>query len=305
MYNAVAVNTDTNLIAPGEAADAKATGDRIASVQSELEEYADIFTGDVDESVKNWLDEHPEATTTVQDGSLTEEKFSEELKKKKASYYNSITDLKNDPSLKSGMTAVTLGYYSKNDGGGATYVIRDLDSDVDNGGNIHALNNGKVAELLFTKKVSLRQFGADGNTATDETAIVQNAIDYVVSMGGGQVIFDAPILIDNTVYVNPGEDGAYLEITGITNTVSTGGTGMYYSGNNIIRNTAGDIFSINRDQNGRPFYNRQWSKFAARNLQIYVHNVANDVIAFHCVKDNNAIFENILFYGVDTSIKYD
>ena len=34
------------------------------------------------EDIQNWLDDHPEATTTVQDGSLTEAKFSNELKLK-------------------------------------------------------------------------------------------------------------------------------------------------------------------------------------------------------------------------------
>jgi len=36
----------------------------------------------VDEAVKDWLDDHPEATTTVQDGAITESKFTEELKLK-------------------------------------------------------------------------------------------------------------------------------------------------------------------------------------------------------------------------------
>lgn len=34
----------------------------------------------ISEQVQTWLDKHPEATTTVQDGALTEEKFSNELK---------------------------------------------------------------------------------------------------------------------------------------------------------------------------------------------------------------------------------
>ena len=38
--------------------------------------------GSVGEAVNTWLDEHPEATTTVQDGSLTEAKFSDALKLK-------------------------------------------------------------------------------------------------------------------------------------------------------------------------------------------------------------------------------
>ena len=43
----------------------------IYDAHQKLSEYEDIFTGDVDESVQNWLDEHPEATTTVQDNSIT------------------------------------------------------------------------------------------------------------------------------------------------------------------------------------------------------------------------------------------
>lgn len=41
-----------------------------------------ILGGSVQEAVDSWLDEHPEATTTVEDGSLTEQKFSENLKTK-------------------------------------------------------------------------------------------------------------------------------------------------------------------------------------------------------------------------------
>ena len=47
----------------------------ITDLKNNLEQYEDIFTGDVDESVQNWLDAHPEATTTVQDHSLTHEKL--------------------------------------------------------------------------------------------------------------------------------------------------------------------------------------------------------------------------------------
>lgn len=48
-------------------------------LKEQIQSYADIFTGNVDESVKNWLDVHPEATTTVQDGAITRKKFSEEV----------------------------------------------------------------------------------------------------------------------------------------------------------------------------------------------------------------------------------
>lgn len=50
-------------------ADLKQLADEIDAFQPEMQEY-----------VNNWLNEHPEATTTVEDGSLTESKFSTALR---------------------------------------------------------------------------------------------------------------------------------------------------------------------------------------------------------------------------------
>ena len=44
----------------------------------------------IGQQVNEWLNEHPEATTTVQNGSIDEVKFSDSLRKKKANYYNSV-----------------------------------------------------------------------------------------------------------------------------------------------------------------------------------------------------------------------
>ena len=79
VYNAVAVDTDTTLSISGKAADAKKTGDEIEQIKEELSEYEGVFTANVDESVQNWLDEHPEATTTVQDGSITQTKINSDF----------------------------------------------------------------------------------------------------------------------------------------------------------------------------------------------------------------------------------
>lgn len=53
-----------------------------SSIKEDLSEYEGIFTADVDESVQNWMDEHPEATTTVQDGSISEAKLTSALSQK-------------------------------------------------------------------------------------------------------------------------------------------------------------------------------------------------------------------------------
>lgn len=59
----------------------------VSQLKSTLSEYESIFTGDVDESVQNWLDSHPEATTTVQNGTITEAKLADSLKLKTINGY--------------------------------------------------------------------------------------------------------------------------------------------------------------------------------------------------------------------------
>lgn len=69
------IQTDTTLSVAGIAADAKATGDAIFEIKDDLNEAIEEFAVSTQEAVDNWLTEHPEATTTVQDGSLTYKKL--------------------------------------------------------------------------------------------------------------------------------------------------------------------------------------------------------------------------------------
>lgn len=85
---------------------------------------------------------------------------------KKPYYYNTVADMKADIKLKAGDMAITLGYYEKNDGGGAKYIIRiKVESDVDDGGSIHFISNNLVAELINKNTFNAEIFGAygDGN----------------------------------------------------------------------------------------------------------------------------------------------
>ena len=70
---------DSTLTLPGKAADAKATG---AAIDTERKRIDVLNEGGlnlkdevIDTSIKAWLTEHPEATTTVQDGAITEPKI--------------------------------------------------------------------------------------------------------------------------------------------------------------------------------------------------------------------------------------
>lgn len=51
------------------------------------EEIEALFAEGIAEAVSTWMDEHPEASSTVEDGSLTEAKFSDQLKQKTINNY--------------------------------------------------------------------------------------------------------------------------------------------------------------------------------------------------------------------------
>jgi hypothetical protein len=72
---------------------------------------------------------------------------------KKPYYYNTIAEMKADIKLKAGDMAITLGYYSANDGGKAEYKIRNKNNnEVETKGLNIFLNNNLVAELIPENK---------------------------------------------------------------------------------------------------------------------------------------------------------
>ena len=74
---------DPTLSLSGKAADAKATGDALDTERKRIDVLNDgglnLKDEVIDTSIKAWLTEHPEATTTVQDGAITEKKINAEF----------------------------------------------------------------------------------------------------------------------------------------------------------------------------------------------------------------------------------
>lgn len=172
-------------------ADMDATKEEVAAQIARIDAIKDQIEGAVEGTLINDNTESNIFTYSSQ-------KINTELRKK-ATYYDSVASMKADSSLKDSSIAVTLGYYSENDGGGATYLIRSKQSgDEDDGGSIHELNGGQlVAELIIEEYVTPEMFGAVGDRVHDDTEAIQTALT-----SGKKVILTNKYLISSTLLID-------------------------------------------------------------------------------------------------------
>lgn len=174
LEEAITQNPGSTVVDPtfsisGAAAESKAVG----KLRDDLNKYADIFTGDVDESVKNWLKVHPEATTTVEDGSLTLPKFKEgELPFVTPEQFGAKGD---------GITDDTTAWQSAVDSG---YNVRATKKNY-KCGQIDVTNNIDIdcngADFICTSSKLFNCGGALIKTLTNESNYVARQKDYEIS----------------------------------------------------------------------------------------------------------------------------
>lgn len=151
----------------------------IALMEEYLNNIDTNFALKIKTSITDYLNAHPELTTTVKDGAITEAKFADVLKLKKASFYRNVAEMIADTSLKPGMTAVVLGYYEPNDGGAAEYYIGEsgnitLDAFHLSGPANNIIEHYK-AQIVIKPQMNVECFGAKGDGTSDDSSAIEAA----------------------------------------------------------------------------------------------------------------------------------
>lgn len=144
---------------------------------NKLQEFINSTTETIVDTVNTWLDDHPEATTTVLDGSITFQKLHETVAdsiKISAKNYTNVASMK-AADLEVGMFAHTAGYYNSNDTGEAYYEIVE---DAPEGYLFEELNNGLYAKLIHGTHINPAQVGAVLDGSTDDTAKIREALNH-------------------------------------------------------------------------------------------------------------------------------
>lgn len=110
--------------------------------------------------------------------------------------YDTVSDMKNDSSLKIGMTAKTNGFYSVNDNGGALYTI--VENETANEMDIISLSNGYFAKLIVeSETINPAKLGAKFSSDSDDSPYIQRA----VTLGNVKFPYRKSIYIGNTVSI--------------------------------------------------------------------------------------------------------
>ena len=148
--------------------------DSLNILGTQVEGITDWFDDlDVQEEINNKLDEMAES------GEL-EEIIASYLNTNALICFDSVSDMVSSENLVNGSYAKTLGFYSVNDGGSATYKIRTITNDdvVDNMTIIALSDDSLIAELIvLNDTININQLGAKADGTTDNAAIINKSLE--------------------------------------------------------------------------------------------------------------------------------
>ena len=125
---------------------------------------------------------------------------------KKPYYYDTVADMKADTKLKAGDMAITLGYYSINDGGNGEYRIVNVASQTD---YQEELDNNLYAKLIINKEIKAEALGIKTNNTNNYSNInfIKNlGVTILFTQGDykGNINIDGNI---NIIFINSILDG--------------------------------------------------------------------------------------------------
>ena len=164
-----------------------------------LKNYVDNYFDnlDVQEEINNKLDAMAEAGTL-------QEIIGDYLNATAVWGFDTVADMKIATNLINGSFAKTLGFYAKNDGGGATYKIRNITNDdvVDETTIIEIGDsaNELIAELIMQPEMNIKQFGVTTSNTTNtkfQIAITKCANRELIIPEGTYRVDTAITLPDN------------------------------------------------------------------------------------------------------------
>lgn len=104
-------------------------------------------------------------------------------------YFDTVKSMKNSTDLLVGDMVITLGYYEVNDGGGATYLIRNKTNlDKETIGKIIIINNDLVAEKTGNKYNQNSVLGVNIWLKDENVTLLKKRIDAYYTMGVKKII---------------------------------------------------------------------------------------------------------------------
>ena len=200
----------------------------------ELHDYVmDYFDNlDVQEEINNKLDD------MVEQGTL-QEIIADYLNSKAVFGFDSVSAMKSATNFVDGSYAETLGYFSKNDGGNATYKIRKMTNDdvVDEKFIIEITgdpSNELIAELIHDEEINVLQMGITEDNFSDCVNMLIGK-EYKVYIPKGEYVAKSPITVNknNTQITCDGDitfnfDDILVKVTSFYNILKFNGT---YIGN--------------------------------------------------------------------------
>ena len=213
-----------------------------------LKNYVDNYFDnlDVQEEINNKLDE------MLEQGTL-QEIISEYLDSTAIFGFDTVNDMINATNLINGSYAKTLGFYSKNDGGSATYKIRTItNDDIVDGAFIVEMQNDNtlIAELIINDYVTPEMCGCYGDDTHDDTIKFQTMLSKCLNI---KLTENKTYKISSTLTIQDNTKIVGVGVKSMIKSYIDNGTPIFSNQDNFIHFNFRDFYLNANDKNSIGF----------------------------------------------------